>query len=116
MTDAADSEPIRTADAPSFSGEALPAVMVPSGRNAGFSVPSRCAVVPGLMLSSRASSSAGHGDHQVVVEAFVPGPFGEIVRVDGELVLPFPGDPRLVGQQFVALAEGNGPLGWHLLC
>jgi hypothetical protein len=32
ITATAVSEPIRTADAPSFSGEALPAVMVPSGR------------------------------------------------------------------------------------
>ena len=34
---AAASEPSSTADAPSLSGEALPAVIVPSGRNDGFS-------------------------------------------------------------------------------
>ena len=41
-----------TAAAPSFSGQQLPAVTVPSGRNAGFSVDTFSSVVPGRGPSS----------------------------------------------------------------
>ncbi len=41
-----------TAAAPSFSGQALPAVTVPSGRNTGFSCDSFSTVVPARMPSS----------------------------------------------------------------
>ena len=44
-----------TAAAPSFSGQALPAVTVPSGRNTGFSSASFSLVVPARMPSSLAT-------------------------------------------------------------
>ena len=58
---AADSDPSSTAEAPSVSGDALPAVIVPSGRNAGLSPASVSGVDPGRMPSSRASSAPGTG-------------------------------------------------------
>ena len=59
---AAVSEPSSTAEAPSLSGEALPAVMVPSGRNDGLEPGQRlAAVLPARMLSSRVSSAPGTG-------------------------------------------------------
>jgi hypothetical protein len=59
MAWAAGSEAISRADAPSLSGEALPAVMVPSGQKAGFSPPRAVAEVSGRMDSSRASDVPG---------------------------------------------------------
>lgn len=57
---AAPSLPSSTAEAPSFSGEALPAVIrPPSLRKAGFSPASFCSVVPGRRDSSRVSSVSG---------------------------------------------------------
>ena len=44
---------ITTAAAPSLSGQQLPAVTVPSGRNAGFSPPTPSSVTPGRGPSSR---------------------------------------------------------------
>ena len=58
---AAASLPTTRADAPSLSGEALPAVIVPSGRKEGFSPASVSGVLPGRMLSSRARSAPGTG-------------------------------------------------------
>ena len=52
-------EPSTTADAPSFSGEALPAVMVPSTRNEGVNVASFSTEVPGRIDSSRVTSAPG---------------------------------------------------------
>jgi hypothetical protein len=45
-----------TAAAPSLRGDALPAVIAPSGRKDGFSWDNDCTVLSGLMLSSRVSS------------------------------------------------------------
>jgi hypothetical protein len=52
-------EPISSAPAPSFSGDALPAVMVPP--NAGLSLPSFSTLVSGRMPSSRACSESSSG-------------------------------------------------------
>ena len=54
-----ESEPIRSADAPSLSGEAFPAVMVPSGRKEGLRAASFSGVVSERMPSSRASTISG---------------------------------------------------------
>lgn len=59
ITDAARSDPMRTADAPSLRGEALPAVIVPFGRKDGFSCARASGVEPGRMLSSRDISDPG---------------------------------------------------------
>ena len=48
-----------TAAAPSFSGQALPAVTVPSGLNAGLSSASFSTVVPGRGPSSLVTSPSG---------------------------------------------------------
>ena len=53
------SEPTRTAAAPSLSGEALPAVTVPSCLNAGLSLASLSMLESGRMPSSRSSSLPG---------------------------------------------------------
>ena len=57
---AAASEPSSTADAPSLSGDALPAVIVPSVRNDGFSPASFSAVGPGsdALVAARARRPA----------------------------------------------------------
>ena len=59
MTVDASSDPRSTADAPSLSGEAFPAVIVPSGRNDGLRGASVSAVLPGRMPSSRDRSTPG---------------------------------------------------------
>ena len=61
MRSAAASEPISSADAPSFNGDALPGVMVPSGRNDGVRPASFWALLPGRMPSSRARSTPSTG-------------------------------------------------------
>ena len=80
------------AEAPSLSGEALPAVMVPSGRNDGLQARQRL----GCRLRSDALVSREvhpvDGDDEVVVEAGLPGGVGELVRAGRELVLPLAGD------------------------
>jgi hypothetical protein len=58
---AAPAEPSSTADAPSLSGEALPAVIVPFGRNDGRSDASFSSVLPGRIPSSRSSPVSGTG-------------------------------------------------------
>jgi hypothetical protein len=59
MAPAASSAAISRAAAPSLSGEALPAVIVPSGRKAGFSPASAAAVESARMDSSRSSEVLG---------------------------------------------------------
>ncbi len=56
--------PISTADAPSLSGEALPAVTVPSFTNAGLSFASFSSEESARMPSSRVSSVPGIGTTQ----------------------------------------------------
>ena len=58
---AAASLPMSTAEAPSFNGDALPAVIVPVGRNAGRSLASDAGVESARMLSSRVRSAPGTG-------------------------------------------------------
>ena len=59
--------------APSLSGDALPAVTVPSLTKAGLSLASFSSEVSARMPSSRVELGAGHRDDPVVVEALVPG-------------------------------------------
>jgi hypothetical protein len=56
---------------------------------------------------------AGHGDHEVVVEAGLPAGVGELVGSGRELVLARPGDAELLLELFVRLAERDRPLGRH---
>ena len=56
-----------------MSGEALPAVIVPSLRNDGFSLASVSTLDPARIASSRGQVGVGHGHDEVVVEAVVPG-------------------------------------------
>ena len=119
MASRADSEPSSTAEAPSLSGEALAAVMVPplsAGRNDGLS-PASCRhrrAGPDALVA-RESSTPRHRHHQVVVEAGGPGRVGQVVGPDRERVLPLPRDREPVGQQLVGLAQRDGPLRGHPL-
>jgi hypothetical protein len=61
----ASSSPISSIDAPSLSGELLPAVTVPSLTNAAFSVPSFSSDVSVRMPSSRSSATFGTGTTSV---------------------------------------------------
>ena len=65
---AASAEPISSAEAPSLSGEALPAVIVPSGRKAVLSPASFSAWCLRRMDSSRVELDALDGGDEVVVE------------------------------------------------
>ena len=114
----ADSEPSSSADAPSLSGEALPAVMVPpwsADRKDGFSPASFSTVesAPDALVAGEVD--AGDRSDQVVVEARLPRRVGEQVRADGELVLPLAGDPEPLGEHLVGLAERDRPLRRHPL-
>ena len=88
MVAAAASEPSSTAEAPSLSGDALPAVIVP--------VRAEGRLQPGELLGGRPGTDAlvagevdaGHRHDQVVVEPGLPGRVGQVVRAGGELVLP----------------------------
>ena len=110
---AAPSEPSSTAEAPSLSGEALPAVMVPSLRNDGLELRQRLDARPGPDRLVAGDVGVGHGDHEVVVEAVAPGPVGELVRAGGERVLALAGDAVLLLELLVGLAERDRPLLRH---
>ncbi len=112
---AAASEPISSADAPSFSGDALPGVIVPSGRNDGFSPASFSGLESGSDALVASQVDAVHRGHEVVVEARLPRCVGEVVGAGREGVLPVPADAVLVGDQLVGLAQRHGPLGRHPL-
>ncbi len=90
MLAAAASEPSSTADAPSFSGEALPGVIVPSLRKEGLSPLSFSADRAGADALVARELDAGDGHDQVGVEAGLPGRVGEVVRTSRELVLALP--------------------------
>ena len=55
---------MKTAEAPSFSGEEFPAVTVPSAANAGLSLASASRLVSGRRLSSRRRSVPATGTTQ----------------------------------------------------
>ena len=77
------------AAAPSFSGQAFPAVTRPSGRNAGFSAARPSSVVPGRGESSvliTVPSGKVTGVISRCPEAFGGCLFGQILAADGELV------------------------------
>ena len=57
----------------------------------------------------------GDGHDQLVVETRVPGVVGEVVGAGGEGVLALAGDGEAVGELFVRLAQGDGPLLGHAL-
>ena len=109
----ASREPMSSPLAPSLRGEALPGVIVPSGRNAG--------VRRGQLLGRAAGSDAlvpvqvhaRDRHHEVVVEAVVPRGGGQVVGPGGELVLARAADPELVRKLLVGLPEGDRPLRRH---
>ena len=89
-----------TAAAPSLSGQALPAVTVPSGLNAGLSSASFSTVVPGRGPSSWVTSvpsSSVTGDDLAVEVARVAGGDGALLRDRGPLVLRLARDVAAVG-------------------
>ena len=64
------------------------------GTERGLELGERSALVPGPDGLVPDEIGTGHGDHEVVVEACRPGPFGEVVRPRGEFVLACPGRGR----------------------
>ena len=109
------SEPTSTAEAPSLSGDAFPAVMVPPGRKTGLRADSAADDASARMPSSRFRSTPGTAVTKLVVEPRAPGGVGPLVRAQRELVLTLAGDAEPLLQLLVGLAEGNRPLGRHLL-
>ena len=111
---AAASLPSSTAEAPSLSGEALPAVTVPpSVRNDGAQPgqPLRRRVGPDRLVAGQVDTR--HGHDEVVVEAVAPGGVGEAVGAGGEVVLPLARDVVALAQLLGGLAERDGPLRRH---
>ena len=100
-------EPSSIALAPSFSGEELPAVTVPSVRKTGLSRASFSSDESARIDSSRSRSVPGTGTTSVVVRPGVPGRVGELVAAGGELVLRLAADPVLVGEDLGALAQAR---------
>ena len=89
-----------------MSGEALPAVTVPSFANAGFSVASFSTRGVGPDALVALELDAGHGDDPVVVAAVVPRGGGEPVAAHGERVLRLARDPWIVAS-FSALSPSE---------
>ena len=86
-----------TAAAPSLSGQQLPAVTVPSGRNTGLSAPTASSVTPGRGPSSRSTVvPSGSVDRRDLAreEAVLDRLLGEVLRADRELVLLGSADAR----------------------
>jgi hypothetical protein len=106
MAAAAPSDPRSTAEAPSLSGEALPAVIVPSVWNTAERLGRA------VRADSLVTGQVGVVDRNddVVVEPVLPGLLGELVRAGGELVLALPGDREPLLQLLVGLAERDRPL------
>ena len=83
-----------TAAAPSFSGQQLPAVTVPSGRNTGWSWETFSSDVPGRGPSSAETtvpSGSVTGRDVPLPEAVSQCLLGQVLRADAELVLLLPG-------------------------
>ena len=96
------------------SGEALPAVTVPLPvRNTVLRPASFSAEVPGRMRLVADQVGARDRGDEVVVEAFVPGLGGEVVRGGGEFVLALAGDAVFLGQPFGGFAQGDRPVRGH---
>ena len=103
-----------TAAAPSLSGQALPAVTLPSGRNTGFSSASFSTVVPGRGPSSlRHDGAVGERDRRdlPVEEAALLGGDGPLLRAGAPLVHLLAGDA--LGEHHVLgrLAHGDVDVG-----
>ncbi len=95
-----------TAAAPSLSGQALPAVISPSGRKTGFSSASFSMVVPARGPSSRAHDGAvGEGDrHDLALEEAVPDAgHGPLLGKERELVHVAPADTPSSSRTFSAV-------------
>ena len=103
-----------TAAAPSLSGQALPAVTVPSSRKAGFSVASTSRVVPGRGPSSFVNSLAvgqRHRDDLAVEEAVVARLDGRVLALDGVAVHLLAGDLLAPGDVLGRLAHRDVDVG-----
>ena len=102
---AASSLVTSTAAAPSLICDEFPAVITPSGLNAGLSAASRSAVVSGRMPSStvitpRRTVDAHRHRHELAVEAgFVRGARGALLRLERELVELLAREPPLLGDE-----------------
>ena len=89
-----------TAAAPSFSGQALPAVTVPSGRNTGFSWATASSVTPARGLSSRQTTVPSASVTGVMSRSQNPSAarlLGPVLAQDGEGVLFLPADALQLG-------------------
>ena len=105
---------ITTAAAPSFSGQQLPAVTVPSGRKTGLSAETASIVVPGRGPSSVLTTRAvGQRDRcDLGVEDLVRDRLlGKVLRADAELVLLGAGDAAEGGDVLRGLAHRDVDVG-----
>ena len=93
-----------SAEAPSFIGDELPAVTVPSLRNTGFSVASFSSVVSARMFSSRSSSLASRSTSSANAPRSQAAPALRWLR-ERERVLLLARDAVPVGEDLGALAE-----------
>ena len=103
-----------TAAAPSLSGQALPAVTLPSGRNTGCSVASFSTVVPARGPSSSVTTAPDgrrHRDDLPVEEAPLLGGDGPLLRAGGELVHLLAADVLVLGHVLGRLAHGDVDVG-----
>ena len=110
-----------TADAPSVSGDEVPAVTVPSARKAGASPASTSAVVPGRRQPSIATSPLGGEDRRdLVLQPALRSRLGGLaLRLDGECLLALARDAEALGDLLGGLAHrevelrvGRGQSGW----
>ena len=97
------SDATTSAAAPSLSPDELPAVTVPPGRNAGFSVASFSALVSGRGCSSRATPS--DRDELVVEPARLRSRRPATLRLERELVLILARDAPALGHVLAGLAH-----------
>ena len=107
-----------TAAAPSLSGQALPAVTVPSGRKTGFSSASFSLVVPARMPSSRVTvtglPSASTVSIGMISRSKKPRSWAAVARccdMGGELVLVLTGDVLVLGHVLGGLAHAEVVVG-----
>ena len=105
-----------TAAAPSLSGQQLPAVTVPSGRNTGLQPATPSSVVPAAGRrpcdTTVPSGSVDRGD-LALEEAVGDRLLGEVLRADAELVLLGAGDARELRDVLRRLAHRDVDVGQH---